>query len=322
MKTCRTCKQDFPLTLYRLGGSGKPRPDCNACDNKKRNERNRNQPSKPLPDKKKCTQCKKIFLITEFPKKGVGRVHSRCKTCESKAHKIIRDRYAARNPDDAPFVSEKICNECKKLLPASEFGIVMSNKDGLKPYCKPCESKRHNIWVDSDPKRIIKRIIDSKKWRNENPERMKATQKEWREKNIEKVRKYSLANRKKYMKLYPERDVATRRRLTLSGKNAAYSSKRRTQKLNATPPWLDMEDLYIVYELAQEKSKETGEIWEVDHIDPLQSKYVCGLHIFANLELVSRFDNRSKGNKFTPYRIDSDNIKWELKGEKWIKKES
>ena len=103
---------------------------------------------------------------------------------------------------------------------------------------------------------------------------------------------------------------------------AAYSSKRRTQKLNATPPWLDMEDLYPLYELAQELSKKSEEKWEVDHIDPLQSKYVCGLHVSANLELVSRFDNRSKGNKFTPYRIDSDNIKWELKGEKWIKKES
>ena len=35
LKTCRTCKQDFPLTFYRLGGSGMPRPDCNACDTKK-----------------------------------------------------------------------------------------------------------------------------------------------------------------------------------------------------------------------------------------------------------------------------------------------
>ena len=46
-----------------------------------------------------------------------------------------------------------------KITSASEFGIVMSNKDGLKPYCKPCESKRHNIWVDSDPERIIKRKL-------------------------------------------------------------------------------------------------------------------------------------------------------------------
>jgi hypothetical protein len=35
----------------------------------------------------------------------------------------------------------------------------------------------------------------------------------------------------------------------------------------------------------------------LDHIVPIQSEIVCGLHVWWNLRVVPRFDNRSKGNK-------------------------
>ena len=37
---------------------------------------------------------------------------------------------------------------------------------------------------------------------------------------------------------------------------------------------------------------------QVDHIIPLQSDPVCGLHCWANLQLMSRADNRRKSNTY------------------------
>jgi hypothetical protein len=37
--------------------------------------------------------------------------------------------------------------------------------------------------------------------------------------------------------------------------------------------------------------------YEVDHIIPLKNDKVCGLHVPENLQIITRFNNRSKQNK-------------------------
>lgn len=54
-------------------------------------------------------------------------------------------------------------------------------------------------------------------------------------------------------------------------------------------------------------TEETGVAFEVDHVVPLQNKTVCGLHVEANLRIVERRKNRSKGNKWT---IEQDEQAW------------
>jgi hypothetical protein len=81
---------------------------------------------------------------------------------------------------------------------------------------------------------------------------------------------------------------------------AAQNAKRRAQKRQATPPWADFEAIKAIYRLCAEVTRITGEINHVDHIYPLVSDEVCGLHVAANLQILTASDNHKKSNKLLP----------------------
>ena len=78
------------------------------------------------------------------------------------------------------------------------------------------------------------------------------------------------------------------------GAYTAYTTAYRARKLQATPSWADMNVVKLIYLEAQSKNL------HVDHIIPLNSSIVCGLHCEDNLQLLTPFDNRVKSNKHTP----------------------
>ena len=93
-----------------------------------------------------------------------------------------------------------------------------------------------------------------------------------------KGKRNTTAESKKWYDKYPE-------------KGRFKQSKYRAKKLNATPSWADLEKIKEIYQ-----SCPVG--YHVDHIIPLQNKYVCGLHVAENLQYLPAKLNLIKGNDF------------------------
>lgn len=103
----------------------------------------------------------------------------------------------------------------------------------------------------------------------------------------------------------PEKYKARFKTPSYKARSNKQKAKRRAQKLQATAPWADNKAIADIYTKASQLTASTGAQWHVDHIDPLLSKLVCGLHVPENLQVLPASINMSKSNKFRPYRVDA-----------------
>jgi hypothetical protein len=81
----------------------------------------------------------------------------------------------------------------------------------------------------------------------------------------------------------------------------AKCAKYRAAKLKRTPKWLNSEQLACIekeYSMAKKLEAITGDKYHVDHIIPLQGKFVSGLHVPWNLQVIEASENKSKGNSY------------------------
>jgi len=71
---------------------------------------------------------------------------------------------------------------------------------------------------------------------------------------------------------------------------------------NAVVPWADKGAIAQFYALAVSltASSMTRTTWHVDHIVPLRSELVCGLHTHNNLQVVTASANIRKSSKHWP----------------------
>ena len=79
----------------------------------------------------------------------------------------------------------------------------------------------------------------------------------------------------------------------------ADTKARRRKHREATPKWLtsaQKSEIRQIYRAAIVSSKTTGEQYVVDHIYPLRSEVVCGLHVPWNLRIMTREANLKKSN--------------------------
>ena len=162
----------------------------------------------------------------------------------------------------------------------------IENKDEIN-------AKNNQYYQDNTEKVKAK----SAEYRKENPEVMN----EWRQANPEKI----TAQRKVWWAKNPEKRAAKNARDSAyakknPGKVNARNSRHRAGQTQATPTWADDFIISEAYELAQLRTKATGVVHHVDHIVPLRSGKVCGLHCEHNLRVIPGKENTSKGNRHWP----------------------
>ena len=78
-------------------------------------------------------------------------------------------------------------------------------------------------------------------------------------------------------------------------RNIIYFRKMAT----ATPAWVDHDRIVAVYNESK-RQRNLGWAVCVDHVVPLNHKYVCGLHCHDNLQGITERDNERKSNYYWP----------------------
>ena len=155
----------------------------------------------------------------------------------------------------------KTCSKCKKEKPLELFHKNKWQKDGLSHYCKPCkkEAKKYEYEKNRDAYRKNQRLYYA-----QNKDQIKSNVDSWRRANLAKYN--------------------------------ARMSKRRSDKIKATPKWADLEKINEIYRDCKVLQEIIGIDMEVDHIVPLNGKNVCGLHCEQNLRIIPARENRKKSN--------------------------
>jgi hypothetical protein len=143
-----------------------------------------------------------------------------------------------------------------------------------------------------------KRAENSRRWKQNNPERVRMLERVRRQSNPELGRR----NARAHYYRHRERELIRQKiwRMANKGVVNAFTAKRKADLLQRTPFWLSTDDLWLLQEaylLAQQRTALTGFVWHVDHVIPLRGKKVSGLHVPTNIRVIPGLDNLRKGNR-------------------------
>lgn len=130
---------------------------------------------------------------------------------------------------------------------------------------------------------IEKNRANAREWAQNNQEKNRIRARTWAEQNNARL----VARVRAYNKAHPELVRATR-------------MAREASFQKACVKWGDSFFISEIYDLARLRTRMTGIQWQVDHIVPIRSEIVCGLHVSWNLAVVPAKINRRKSNRYWP----------------------
>lgn len=252
---------------------------------------------------KTCAKCRESKPFDAFGKYRDG-LRSRCRMCRAvdgadyakrnpEKVKAGRDRYRAQNADAVKSQGREYRAKNRERENARVAAWQEKNKEAVRA--------RAAAWYVQNRERAQERgrayfaanrdaILAAERERSALPER-RAVKREWENANRAKVR----AIKAEYKARNPDR-------------RRADGARRRAAEARALPSWADQEKIRAFYTSAEALNMLLGEWHHVDHIVPLRSRVVCGLHNEFNLQILPAAENISKSNRHWPDMWPCDSL--------------
>lgn len=200
---------------------------------------------------------------------------------------------------------KKTCVKCEEDKPLNEFGKRAINPDGLQKQCRACHNKQAAIYhANNRETRLEQQKAYRKRHEAVDKKRRRGYYQMNRDSLLASQRVKQAENREAFYTYYKEWRDRNRDKV-----NARCLQRIRDIK-KATPGWANVEAIEKLRELARFKTLETGIDWNVDHIVPIKSKYVCGLHCEDNMRVITAKENMEKHNKHWPDMPEINYEQW------------
>jgi len=140
----------------------------------------------------------------------------------------------------------------------------------------------------------VQRSEINRRWRAENKERVREHSKKYRDKNPEYQKTYQQqwrSSKPNYQKQWRDQNP---------DKSNALRRFRYGALKNSIPGWFEDELVAQIYKKRDELNDLYDLRLEVDHIIPInpRDKSVCGLHCWANLQLLDKSINSTKNDNY------------------------
>lgn len=174
----------------------------------------------------------------------------------------------------------KTCTKCKETKSLLEFGKRKDRANQPLSKCKSCSSKASLTWNQKNKDKLS---INSSIYYFRNKDKI--------------LNKIDRSRKKAYDLVYKKAHL---------DRDATRSSKRRAFKIQAFPAFAKIEYIALFFKISALEYVETGIKHHVDHIIPLKSKYVCGLHYEHNLQVLTAKENIEKHNSYWPDMPDTN----------------
>jgi len=251
---------------------------------------------------RKCSKCGEYKLWSEYhkSKKEPSGYKSACKSCRNKDKKKYNKKISDSKPEFTHILMNpngRHCRDCNEFKPLSEYNKSDRHMLNRMYHCKECRNKEmRDRFKDPDIKKRRNEL--TRKWKQipENKKRILESSKRYRLKNKEKVKERCA----KYRKENPDKVREAQRRYNEKNPHVRKRRKMRRRKTEkqALVSWRNEDKIRQIYKKAKELQKETGVKYHVDHIIPLNHPNVCGLHVEANLQVITASENCAKQNRF------------------------
>lgn len=265
-----------------------------------------------------------------------GKLSPDCRPCRRVGRKKAIAEGHKRRLVAETLPESKLCTQCAQTKPAAAFRVTSTKhkEKTLSPSCVDCQLARgaeYRAAKSPDQKRAENQAVVALRRVAQAPVRAakaaaRALAKAAIANRTEKacttcnaVRNLDMFTRSAKMldgkgsvcKPCQAEEASRRRALDPDGylqkmreRNSTPAGRARARARTATrtaqlshPEWSEPAEIRAVFAEADRLTKETGTPWAVDHIWPLQSDLVCGLHVACNLRAVPRRLNAKKINK-------------------------